>query len=374
MKVALVYDRVNKWGGAERVLLALNKIFPKAPLFTSVYNKKTAPWAEVFDIKTSFLQKNPHAIKNHEMYPFMMPLAFERFSFDKYDLVISITSEAAKGIVTKPGTKHISYILTPTRYLWSGYEEYFTNRPLRMAAHPVVSYLRKWDKAAAARPDVLVAISTEVQERIKKYYQRDSFIIYPPVSLGVRGPHFAKASRGKQSLASSNPIKNNNYFLIVSRLSKFTQYKRVDLAIEACNRLKLPLKIVGTGSLRKELEKLAGPTVEFVGDVSDRELVQYYTNCKALIFPAFEDFGLVVVEAQSFGKPVIALRKGGALDTIKEGKTGIFFDEQNVESLTEALKVFENMQFDPKAAKKQAGLFSEMKFKEEFLRLVKKVI
>ncbi len=370
MKVALVYDRINKWGGAERVLLALNKLFPKAPLFTSVYNKQTAPWADVFDIKTSFLQKNPHAIKNHEMYPFMMPLAFERFSFDNYDLVISITSEAAKGIVTKPGTKHISYILTPTRYLWSGYEEYFKNRPLRIAAHPVVSYLRKWDKAAAARPDVLVAISTEVQERIKKYYQRDSFIIYPPMSLASSGQSF---DRAQDKLASRN-TKKSGYFLIVSRLSKFTQYKRVDLAIEACNRLKLPLKIVGTGSLKKELEKIAGPTVSFVGDVSDKELVQYYTNCKALIFPAFEDFGLVVVEAQSFGKPVIALRKGGALDTIKEGETGIFFDEQSVDSLTEALKVFEKMQFDPKAAKKQAGMFSEVKFKEEFLRLVKKVI
>ncbi len=360
MKVALVYDRVNKWGGAERVLLALHKIFPNAPLFTSVYNATTAQWAEVFNVKTSFLQKYPHAVKNHEMYPFLMPMAFERFSFEKYDLVISVTSEAAKGIVTKPGTKHISYVLTPTRYLWSGYEEYFKNPGLRIAANPVVSYLRKWDKAAAARPDMLVAISTEVQGRIKKYYQRESLIVYPPVSLSP-----TKASLNKN---------NKGYFLVVSRLSKFTKYKRVDIAIEACNRLKLPLKVIGEGSWKKELEAMAGPTVEFLGNLSDKELVKYYKNCRALIFPAFEDFGLVVVEAQAFGKPVIALRRGGALDTVVDGKTGLFFEQQTVESLVDTLEQFTKIKFDTNTVRKNAERFSEKKFKEEFLRLVKKVI
>lgn len=362
MKIALVYDRVNKWGGAERVLLALNKIFPNAPLYTSVYNPQKAPWADVFDIKTSFLQKYPHAVNNHEMYPFLMPMAFERFSFEQYDLVISVTSEAAKGIITKPGTKHICYCLTPTRYLWSGYDEYFKNKTLRTVAHPAVRYLRKWDKMAAKRPDKMVAISTEVQGRIKKYYERDSAIIYPPVTLQV--PEMKTSKKGKK----------NDYFLIVSRLSKFTQYKRVDLAIEACNRLKLPLKIVGTGSLRKDLEKIAGPTVTFVGDVTDAELQKYYANCRALIFPAVEDFGLVVVEAQAFGKPVIALRKGGALDTVREGKTGLFFDEQSIEALVDVLQVFLKSDFSPKASTDQAKLFSEKQFKQEFLRLVKKVI
>ena len=364
MKVALVYDRVNKWGGAERVLLALNKIFPQAPLFTSVYNAKTAQWAEVFDIKTSFLQKYPHAVKNHEMYPFLMPMAFERFSFENYDLVISVTSEAAKGIITKPGTKHISYVLTPTRYLWSGYEEYFKNPGLRAAANPVVSYLRKWDKAAAARPDTLVAISTEVQGRIKKYYQRESLIVYPPVTL---------SPESKKQIASPSE-KGKGYFLIVSRLSKFTKYKRVDIAIKACNKLNLPLKVIGEGSWKKELESMAGPTVEFLGNLSDKELVTYYRDCRALIFPAVEDFGLVVVEAQAFGKPVIALRKGGALDTVKDGKTGLFFNQQTEESLIDALEQFEKMKFDTKTITTNAERFSEKKFKEEFLRLVKKVI
>ncbi len=361
MKVALVYDRVNKWGGAERVLLALHKLFPKAPLFTSVYNSHTAKWADVFDIKTSFLQKYPHAVKNHEMYPFLMPMAFERFSFENYDLVISVTSEAAKGIITKPGTKHISYVLTPTRYLWSGYEEYFKNPGLRMAANPVVSYLRKWDKAAAARPDMLVAISSEVQGRITKYYQRESLIVYPPVTLAPSAKTMAQS-------------KDKGYFLVVSRLSKFTKYKRVDIAIEACNKLKLPLKIVGEGSWKQELESMAGPTVEFLGNLTDKELITYYRDCKALIFPAVEDFGLVVVEAQAFGKPVIALRKGGTLDTVVAGKTGLFFEQQTVGSLIDALKQFDQMKFDKKAVRKNAEKFSEKKFKEEFLRLVKKVI
>lgn len=365
MKIALVYDRINKWGGAERVLLALHKIFPKAPLYTSVYNPKRAPWADIFDIKTSFLQRYPHIVNNHELYPFMMPMAFERFNFDQYDLVISVTSEAAKGIITNPKTKHICYCLTPTRYLWSGYEDYFKSRPLRIAAHPAVSYLRKWDKVAAKRPDVMVAISKEVQGRIKTYYERDSLIVYPPVRLEN------KPSRHSNKRSTS---RMTSYFLVVSRLSKFTQYKRVDLAIEACNRLKLPLKIIGTGGWKKELEKMAGPTIEFLGDVSDQELKKHYTNCRALIFPAVEDFGLVVVEAQTFGKPVIALRKGGALDTIQEGKTGVFFDEQSVMALIDAIKVFEKQKFNPQDMKKQAERFNEKRFRQEIAKLVEKVI
>src|ERR1700689_2440230 len=169
MRVALVYDRINKWGGAERVLLALHKLFPKAPIFTSVYSPKKAPWADDMDIHPSFLQKYPHAISHHELYPFLMPIAFERFSFTEYDLVISLTSEAAKGIITKPGTRHICYCLTPTRYLWSGYKEYFKDPTLNILAAPVVSYLKKWDKVAAKRPDKFIAVSKEVQGRIKEY-------------------------------------------------------------------------------------------------------------------------------------------------------------------------------------------------------------
>src|SRR3989338_4440016 len=208
MKVALVYDRVNKWGGAERVLLALHKIFPDAPLYTSVYDNDKAPWAKVFKIKTSFLQNFPFASQNHEFYAPLMPLVFESFSFDEYDLVISVTSEAAKGILTKPQTKHICYCLTPTRYLWSGYEDYFKNPILRFISKQVVFYLRFWDKIASQRPDVLIAISKEVQKRIKKYYDRDSSIIYPPLMLNASNlTHFSGDAR-KNNVDSSKTLRS----------------------------------------------------------------------------------------------------------------------------------------------------------------------
>jgi len=181
MKVAIVYDRVNKWGGAERVLLALHEMFPKAPLYTSVYDKKNAKWANVFPkIYTSFLQHIPFAKSNHELFAVLMPLAFESFNFDKYDLVISVTSEFAKGIITKQSTLHVCYCLTPTRYLWSGYEDYFRNKIFKILTKSIIIYLKEWDKMAAKRPDVMVAISSEVRNRIKKYYNRDSEIIFPP--------------------------------------------------------------------------------------------------------------------------------------------------------------------------------------------------
>ncbi|HSX09819.1 MAG TPA: glycosyltransferase [Candidatus Saccharimonadales bacterium] len=364
MKVALVYDRINKWGGAERVLLSLHKLFPKAPVFTSVYSPNNAKWAQGMDIRTSFLQKYPHAVDHHELYPFLMPMAFEKFSFAGYDLVISLTSEAAKGIITQPGTKHICYCLTPTRYLWSGYKEYFKDPALKILASPAISYLQKWDKVASKRPDKMVAISKEVQDRIKQYYNAESVIIYPPVDLEglvTRDKRFSKSNKGK-------------YFLIVSRLSKFTKYKRIDLAIQACNELKLPLKIIGEGNWKKELSGMAGPTVEFVGKVDDATLKKYYLHCKALLFPALEDFGLTVVEAQSFGKPVIAFRGGGATETIAEGKTGLFFNQQTKESLIQALQLFDKMEFDEIVCRQNAKRFSTKQFTSSFLKLIKTVM
>ena len=356
MNVALVYDRVNKWGGAERVLLALQELFPKATLFTSVYHPEKAAWAKSFIIKPSFLQKFSHVVNHHELYPYLMPTAFESHTFDNYDLVISLTSESAKGIITKPHTKHICYCLTPTRYLWSGYDEYFKNSLLRVASKPVVSYLRKWDTYAASRPDSFIAISKEVKARIKKYYGRNAAVVYPPVTLISE-----KLDKTKHM---------GDYFLIVSRLSKFTMYKRIDLAIRACNALGLPLKIVGTGSWKKELEKMSGPTISFHGDVRDAELKHYYRNCRALIFPGAEDFGLTVVEAQSFGRPVIALGKGGAKETVLHGKTGFLFNEQTLESLIDALVQFEELDLKPEDCRAQSLKFGTDAFKEQFLKLV----
>ena len=356
MKVALVYDRVNKWGGAERVLLALHKIFPKAPLYTSLYNKKTAKWAESFNIQTSFLQNFPLAKSYHELYALLMPIAFESFNFDEYDLVISVTSEAAKGIITKPGTTHICYCLTPTRYLWSGYEDYFKNPIFRLFSKPAVSYLRSWDKIASQRPDRYIAISTEVRKRIKKYYDRESTTIYPPLTLIDKDIEDIRFSRG-------------DYFLVVSRLTNF--YKRVDLAIKACNYLKLPLKIVGSGRDESNLKKMAGPTIEFLGNLTDEKLSFYYKNSKALIFPGLEDFGLVMAEAQSFGKPVIAFRGGGALDIIKEGITGEFFENQTAESLIKVLEKFNNKSYNSSLCKENSLRFSFENFRKDFLEIIK---
>jgi len=363
MKVALVYDRVNKWGGAERVLLALKKIFPSAHLYTSVLSLKGAPWSKDFQIiKTSFLQDFPFS-SHHELYATLMPLAFESFDFAKYDLVISVTSESAKGIITKPGTKHFCICLTPTRYLWSGYEQYFRNSILRFISKPIVSYLRNWDKIAAQRPDIFIAISDEVQKRIKKYYGRDSKVIYPSVSLVQGSPASQKLQRGEKFKVQNEP--RGSYFLVVSRL---VPYKRVDLAIKACNKLKLPLKIIGKGSQELFLKLISGSTIEFLGNVSDSELIFYYRNCQALIFPGREDFGLSMAEAQSMGKPVIAFRGGGAIDIIKEGKTGEFFNKQDVNSLTSLLEKWDNKRYNSSLCIENAQRFSYQNFKQEFLK------
>lgn len=354
MKVALVYDRVNKWGGAERVLLALHQLFPKAPLYTSVYDKRKAQWASVFDVRTSFLQTMPYAKEKHEVFAMLMPIAFESFSFDQYDLVISVTSEAAKGVITKPGTKHICYCLTPTRYLWSGYSEYFEKDWMRALSKPVVAYLRSWDVVVAKRPDVYVAISHEVQKRIKKYYHRDSQVIYPPLTLQQ----------------GNLPDRTGSYYLIVSRL---VRYKRIDLAIQACNRLELPLQIVGVGDEEKNLRKIAGKTIQFLGKVSDEKLTEYYSNCKALLFPGLEDFGLTVVEAQAHGKPVIAYKDGGQLDTVIDGKTGVLFSPQTVDAMTKAIERFQTKAFDPKVATAWAKKFSSERFEDQFTKLIKQV-
>ncbi len=350
MKVALVYDRVNKWGGAERVLLVLHKLFPKASLYTSVYDKKKAPWASVFDVKTSFLQSFPFA-NHHEFYAVLMPIAFESFNFNEFDLVISVTSEAAKGIITKPQTKHICYCLTPTRYLWSGYAEYFKNPLLKFFSMPVVWYLKFWDKIACSRPDKFIAISKEVKTRIEKYYGRESAVVYPPAEI-----------QNPIEIQNSEKIKDD-YFLIVSRL---VSYKKIDLAIKAFNELKLSLKIVGVGSEEGSLKKIAGSTIEFLGNLTDKELVRYYSGCRALVFPGIEDFGLTILEAQSFGKPVIAFKGGGALETIIEGKTGIFFDESNVESLIKTIKQFSDLKINSNDCFKQAEKFSFNQFKRQF--------
>ncbi|HMS22659.1 MAG TPA: glycosyltransferase [Candidatus Levybacteria bacterium] len=358
MKVALVYDRINKWGGAERLLLLLHEMFPDAPVFTSVYDPQAAPWAKDLTIRTSFLEHIPYARRHHEFFALLMPLAFESFNFDEFDLVISLTSEAAKGIITRPHTKHMCICLTPTRYLWSEYNLYFANEPLRTLSLPLVWYLRKWDLVAASRPDFYVSISQTVSERIQKYYGKKSNVIYPPLLL--------KSNKHEAGVASFD------YFLVVSRLSRFTPQKRVELAIKAANKLKVPLIVVGDGDV-SYYKKIAGRTVSIVGKVTDYELVNYYKNCKALIFPGVEDFGLVMVEAQSFGRPAIAFREGGALEIIQEGKTGEFFDKPTVSSLVNTLKLFDKRIYNSKDCIMNATRFKKDTFMNQIHMSIQKL-
>jgi len=292
-----------------------------------------------------------------------MSLAFELLNFDNYDIVISVTSGEAKGIITKPKTLHLCYCLTPTRFLWvePGYNEYqhfgIFNKLVHTLKPPFLSLLKKWDEVAAQKPDAYAAISETVARRILKFYRRQAKIIYPFVDT-----NFFKL--GKKFCPKSS------YFLFVGRL---VPYKRVDIAIEACQKLGLPLKIVGQGPDFESLKKKANsclkngqPLVEMVGLVDDKKLLNLYQNCQALIMPQKEDFGLVALEAQACGKPVIAFRAGGARETILEGKTGIFFDKQTSSFLVEALKKFKISHFNPKLIRSHAEKFCLEKFKKNF--------
>jgi glycosyltransferase involved in cell wall biosynthesis len=348
-RVALIYDRVNKWGGAERVLLAMHELFPDAPLYTAVYSQKNAQWAKVFpSVIPSFLQKLPFATSHHELLPWATPIAFESFNFDKYDAVISVTSADAKGIITKPNTFHLCYCLTPTRYLWSHYDFYQKQTP--SIIKPVFDYLKKWDLVASQRPDAYIAISKTVQERIFRYYQRTSELVYPPVDS-----NFYDKPVPKPSLS--------DYFLYVGR---FVAYKRAQLVIETFNDLQLPLALIGSGSMEKAMRNMAGSNITFLGQRTDLELAGYYQNAKALIYFHEEDFGIVPVEAMAAGIPVIGLNRGGLSETVIHGSTGILIDDDSQQALKDAI-----LRFDPSAYKttiiqKHAQTFAKDRFKEEF--------
>lgn len=369
-KIALVYDRVNKIGGAERILTALHEIWPSAPLYTSVYDEKGAPWAKDFDIKTSFLQHIPFFRNHHEYIPFLMPIAFESFKFDQYDIVVSITSAEAKGIITKPQTLHICYCLTPTRYLWNGEQIYlesinqgFFKKIKTGLAKYALNYLKKWDQIACHRPDYYLSISNEVKQRIKKYYQKDSEIIYPPVDTNK----FVLRVNPSKGI---NPIEKP-YYLLVSRL---VPYKKIDLAIRAFNNLPHKLIIIGRGSEEKYLKSISKDNIQFITDnLTDTELIGYYQNCVALIFPGVEDFGLTPLEAMACGKPVIAYREGGVLESVIEGVTGEFFSPQTPKALEEVIKEFNSDKYLAENCRKQAEKFSKQIFQENFLNIVEKL-
>lgn len=341
-KIALVYDRVNKFGGAERVLEALHQAFPDAPLYTSVYDPQGAPWANGWDVRTTFLQNIPFFRTHHEAIAWLMPLAFESLNFDEFDVVISVTSEAAKGIMTKPHTKHIAYLLTPTRYLWNTYEEYyaqFRDGAFTFVLAPlyrlIMRYLRMWDVIAAHRPDEIIPISNVVDQRAIKYYHSVTLpVIYPPVETARFAKNVAQSPMSK------------SYYLVVSRL---VAYKRIDLAIQACIKLHRHLVIVGTGSEDESLHSLANgsPYIHFVGQIADDELAGYYQHCTALLFPGEEDFGISAVEALAAGRPSVVYEKSGNAEVIEEGKTGAVMHAQSINELVSAISRVEAVQYKP---------------------------
>ncbi len=370
-KIAIVYDWIDKWGGVERVLLTLHEMYPDAIFYTSYFNKDSASWAKNLNIKTSFLQEFPSFIKKSRILSFIFyPFAFESFDFSDYDLVISVTSSFAKSIITKPGTQHICYLLTPTRYLWSNRQDYLNSKRVNYLFSDFIKKIKNWDFVVAQRPDKIISISETVKKRCLQYYKRDSEIIYPPFDREYWNNIKSKVPTSLFELRGAS--KNKKYFLIVSRLEP---YKKVNLAIKVFNKLNVTLIIVGDGTEEINLRKLAGKNIIFLSKLSDVELGNLYSNAQALIMPQEEDFGLVSLEAQFFGCPVIAYNKGGGLETVIDGKTGIFFNHQEEISLVGAIERFNKIEYNLRIKVKEFGKknterFSKEKFIGSFLKIL----
>lgn len=351
MKVALVHDYLNQYGGAERVLKVLSEIFPYAPIYTLVYSeKRTLGVFKDKRVHTSFLQKIPLATSYHRIFPIFMPAAIEQFDLGRFQVVISSAYSFSKGVITNPSTLHISYCHTPLRYAWDDCHRYTQEFGFPAFIKKLVpfgvNYIRLWDRISSARPDLFIANSSFVASRIKKYYSRAAVVIYPPVDTD-----FYHSVSGRTS---------QDYYLMVGRL---LPYKRFDMAIEAFNKLGLPLKIIGEGPEEKRLKRKAHVNIEFLGRTSDEELRSYYEGCKAFVFPQEEDFGITPVEAMACGRPVIAYRGGGALETVEDGITGIFFTRQTPEGLIRAVKDFDSYKFNPHLIRQHALGFDKEIFK-----------
>lgn len=362
MKIALAHDFLVKLGGAERVLKVLTEMFPEAPIYTLLYDEKKV--GKVFPkekVISSGLQRWPRFIRRRQRYllPYM-PREIEKFDLSKFDLVISSNSAFAHGIVPALDTYHLCYCHSPMRYAWDWYHQYIGEQkvgPLRrLAIRYLLNKIRIWDRVAADRVDKFLANSVNVKKRIQKYYRKESELIYPPVDI----------DRFKVT------TKHEDYFLIVSTL---TPYKQIDLAVKLFNKIGRKLVIIGAGSARKDLEKMADDNIDFLGYKSDSTVKEYLQNCRALIFPGEEDFGIVPVEAMACGKPVLALAKGGALETIKPGVTGEFFYTDMLDSMEDGLArlLLNEKKYRPTLIRQQAEKFSRKKFELAIKREVKAV-
>jgi glycosyltransferase involved in cell wall biosynthesis len=355
LKLALVHDWLNQIGGAEDVLDTLMKLYPNRPLYTSIYAPELMPpHYKTWDIRTLWIDRMPGIHNHHQPYLPLYPLAWGGLDLSDYDVVLSNKSGFCIGLQHGEKTLHICYCLAPTRYVWQ-IDSYIARegigKPLQMALRPIIAAMRGWDYRAAQRVNHFIAISTEIQERIKTYYGRDSVVIYPPVDTTRFQP--------------STTVED--YYLIVSRL---IPYKRIDLAVQAATRLNLPLKIGGKGRDLERLKAMAGPTVEFLGYVPDEQLPDLMAKCKAFLFPGLEDFGITPVQAQAAGRPVIAFGGGGALDTVIPGKTGELFYEMTVDSLAAVMQNFDANAYDSAAIRIHAKQFDTSLFNQQISAFV----
>ncbi len=348
MRVALIHDWLTGLRGGEKVLEVLCELYPDATLFTMVHiPDSTSPIIESHPIRTAFTQKLPAVKSIYRWYLPVYPWAVESLDLSGYDLVLSSSHCVAKGVVTPPDSTHICYCHTPMRYVWDRFGDYFGDGlKARLVYGPIAHYLRKWDVASAARVHHFVANSKHVAGRIQKYYRREAEVIYPPVDTEVYVP-----TEGAPE----------DYYLIVSAL---VPYKRLELAIDAFNKRSEPLLIVGTGPQERKLKARAGSNIRFLGGRSQQELLPLYQRCQAALLPGVEDFGIVPVEAQACGRPVVALAEGGALESVRDGETGVFFSESSPEALSDAIDRVSSLRFNRMAVRTWALGFSRQRFKD----------
>jgi len=362
-RVAIVHDWLTNMGGAETVVLELHKMYPDAPIYTSVFDSAKMPAFDGMDIRTTWMERVlPKFIRyKHVLWPVLRAYAFRSLDMSEYDLIISSSGAEAKAVRKAPGATHISYCYTPTRYYWSHYDEFkreFNFGPLSWLIRPFIPLFVRWmrhlDLQAASGVDQWIAISHDIQKRIKRYYHRDSEVIFPPVDVEKFAPK------------PGEKYERDGYII----WGRHVPYKRFDLAIEACNQLGAKLTVVGSGPDTGRLKKLAGPTITFTGRVSDDELVHLAHTHRAFLFPGEEDFGIAAVEALAAGVAVIAYKKGGALDIVTE-KTGVFFEEQNTKSVREAIETLETLLIRGQDCSEVANRFASNRFEKNLLNLVR---
>ena len=355
MKVAIVHDFLTQMGGAEKVVEVFHDMFPDAPIYTSVFDAKAMPaYYRTWDIRTSFMQRLAKHKFLHRAALLLYPTAFESFDLSEYDLVLSSSSAFAKGVVTSPDAVHVCYTHAPMRYVWNT-RSYVSNesmsKPLRSLLTPGLHYLRTWDSIASTRVDRYIGNSSAVAKRINKFYRREAEVIHPPVDI--------------DRFAISETVED--YCILVSR---FVPYKRIDLAVQAFTKMNKRLKVVGTGRQMKDLQAMAGPTIEFMGRVDDVELPGMMARARAYIMPGEEDFGIAPVEANACGRPVIAFAAGGALDVQVDGETGVLFHEQTVDALCAAVERMESIEWNPQRIRENAERFTTEIFRQKILTAI----